>query len=65
MNFKQAFVNYQNVLDFYCFVKTYKNGFIEDYQQNIELIDKIDIWSKTCEVLKIENVSQGTPGQTN
>ena len=37
MNFKQAFVNYQNVLDFYCFVKTYKHDLI-DYQQKIELL---------------------------
>ena len=36
MNFKQPFVNYQNILDFYCFVKTYKHDLIEDYQQQIE-----------------------------
>ena len=65
MNFKQPFVNYQNILDFYCFVKTYKHDLIEDYQQKVKLflrlkrnflVNNIDIWSKTREVFKIEYV---------
>ena len=65
MNFKQAFVNYQNVSDFYCFVKTYKYDLIEDYQQKIELLFDINETFSICENFKIENVSQGTLGQTN
>ena len=42
MNFKEVFVNYQNVLAFYCFFKMHKKNLVENNQQRIELMFDLD-----------------------
>ena len=74
MNFKQAFVSYQNVLDFHCFVKTYKHDLIEDYKQKIELLfdlnefllsTKLTFGQKHVRLLKLRMYHKELFGQTN